>query len=217
MLQISQNQKINVEALKLQLLRGKTTRGRFNLPYTYEQVYDMLNASVQAEVAWREREYQDSPEMQAYICEVARWMQESKTFGLLMCGVPGNGKTTIMKAMQSLLNYIGSDNALKIMSAKDIVRLNKCNYEQYERVCRAPFLGIDDLGTEPAEVMDYGNVLNPVVDLLLYRYQEQLVTVVTTNLKPNELRDKYQDRIADRFNEMMSKIIFKDRTYRKTN
>ena len=45
-------------------------------------------------------------------------------------------------------------------------------------------LGLDDLGTEPSEVLDYGNVYTPVIDLLTKRYEEQLFTIITTNLTP---------------------------------
>ena len=75
-------------------------------------------------------------------------------------------------------------------------------------------LAIDDLGTEPAEVLDYGNVLNPAIDLLSARYTDQLFTVVTTNLTPKQIREHYGDRIADRFNEMFERIVFYNSTYR---
>ena len=75
-------------------------------------------------------------------------------------------------------------------------------------------LGIDDLGKEPAEIVDYGNILSPVVDLIEHRYDRQLFTVITTNLPPEKIREKYGDRIADRFNEMVGRIIFRNTTYR---
>ena len=75
-------------------------------------------------------------------------------------------------------------------------------------------LGIDDLGTEPSEVMGYGNVYTPVIDLLTKRYEEQLFTIITTNLTPQQIREHYDDRIADRLNEMVEKIVFKNGTYR---
>jgi DNA replication protein DnaC len=62
--------------------------------------------------------------------------------------------------------------------------------------------------------MDFGNVLCPVVDLLTKRYDMQLFTIVTTNLTPAEIREKYGDRVADRMNEMMVKVIFNNETYR---
>ena len=75
-------------------------------------------------------------------------------------------------------------------------------------------LGIDDLGTEPQEVMDFGNVVTPVIDLLTKRYDEQLFTIITTNLTPKQIRKHYGDRIADRLNEMVEKIVFNNGTYR---
>lgn len=58
------------------------------------------------------------------------------------------------------------------------------------------------------------NVLNPVVDLLSKRYDEQHFTIATTNLTPDEIRGKYGIRLADRFNEMMERIVFTNGTYR---
>ena len=78
-------------------------------------------------------------------------------------------------------------------------------------------LGIDDLGTEPREVMDFGNVVTPVIDLLTKRYDEQLFTIITTNLTPKQIREHYGDRIADRLNEMIEKIVFKNDSYRTDN
>ena len=75
-------------------------------------------------------------------------------------------------------------------------------------------LAIDDLGTEPLEIQDYGNIMSPMVDLLTRRYDKQLFAIVTTNLMPKEIRPKYGVRIGDRFNEMMVKIQFENDTYR---
>ena len=73
---------------------------------------------------------------------------------------------------------------------------------------------IDDFGTEPLEVIDYGNVLYPITDLLTTRYDRHLFTILTTNLTPSEIRPRYGDRIADRLNDMMGKVIFANSTYR---
>lgn len=205
------------------LLQRRITKGRFELPYTDEQMKDMLTACVMTEVAYRHQEYRANPEMDSYIEEAAQWLKDGKTFGLLLCGVPGNGKTTLMRAIQSLFGILDLKDdynnhlGLVIVDAREIARINKDNYELYKIYCNKPMLGIDDLGLEPTEVLDYGNVLNPVIDLLSHRYNEQLFTVITTNLQPKQIREKYNDRIADRFNEMMTKIIFKNPSYRGQN
>lgn len=78
-------------------------------------------------------------------------------------------------------------------------------------------LGIDDSGTEPAEVQDYGNIMYPIKELLTMRYDAQLFTVFTTNLEPKDIRQRYDNRIADRLNEMMVKIVYNNKTYRTDN
>lgn len=47
-------------------------------------------------------------------------------------------------------------------------------------------LAIDDLGTEPREIIEYGNVLSPIIDLISYRYEHQLPTIITSNLTLNK-------------------------------
>ncbi len=57
-------------------------------------------------------------------------------------------------------------------------------------------------------------MISPVVELLEYRYAQQLFTA---NLSPREIRDKYGNRVADRFNEQMHVITFQDHSYRSGN
>ena len=69
-------------------------------------------------------------------------------------------------------------------------------------------LAIDDIGLEPTEVLDFGNAINPVIEVLEHRYRQQLFTFITTNLTPKQIREKYGDRVADRFNEIMKCIVY---------
>lgn len=206
--------------MKSLLLRGRIMRANFRLPYEESQVIEMLTASVQAEVEYRHRLFEDNPQMREQIAKAARWLINQDKFGLLMCGVCGNGKSTLMLAIRSLINFLDMKDAYNEsmtvfrIDAREIARLSKDDFAKFEKIRSKKMLAIDDMGLEPAEVMDYGNILNPVVDLLSYRYDEQLFTIVTTNLKPEEIRQKYGDRIADRFNEMMERIIFYNGSYR---
>lgn len=175
-----------------------------------------------AEVAYRNRKYEPG-DMEEYIEKAAQWICEGDNCGLLICGAPGNGKTTLMKSIQVFVNNFdirckkNTATFMDTVDAREIIRMNKDSYELFKAYRNRPMLAIDDMGVEPTEVLDYGNVLNPVIDLLSHRYNEQLVTVVTTNLSPKEIRQKYGDRIADRFNEMMTKIIFRNQSYRTIN
>ena len=87
-------------------------------------------------------------------------------------------------------------------------------HQEWRTLSRRNMLAIDDLGTEPVEIQDYGNHLSPVIDLLYKRYDEQLFTIITTNLTPKEIRERYGERIADRLNEMAFRIVFDNDTYR---
>ena len=153
---------------------------------------------------------------------MAHWLTSpSSHFGMMLCGGCGNGKSTVLRAFQQLLNSLHipkPDNdgtcGIQIVDAKYIAHLCKNNHEAYRKLISVDMLGIDDLGTEPSEVMDYGNVYTPVIDLLTKRYEEQLFTIITTNLTPQQIREHYGDRIADRLNEMVKKIVFNNGTYR---
>lgn len=144
----------------------------------------------------------------------------SPKWGLIFFGDTGNGKTTLMLTLQKVVNWLAETPAipgnvgLRIVNAKDIHKAGD-NKKRFQLLCNDDLLGIDDLGAEPTEEMEFGNVTTPVIDLLEYRYSRQLFTVCTTNLAPSGLRDKYGNRIADRCREMFVKIVFKNQSFRK--
>lgn len=215
---------ISVEGLKSRLLQRRTTKPTFKLPNVdTEQTVDLLMTAVQAEVSYRHGTLQKTQELNEVISEAAKWLTgnvESHKCGLLLCGRCGNGKTTLMRAIESVIDVFdlkseyGKFLYVKRCTAKDIVLSAKTSHEAFIEVCRTPLLGVDDLGNEPAEVMDYGNVLSPITDLIETRYELQLPTIVTTNLTPKEIRNRYGNRIADRFREMMHRVVFESDTYR---
>ena len=197
-------------------------KARFKMPMSEVDAYACLLAAMMVEVEYRHRIFCSNEYLEKQLCEMAHWLTSpSSHFGILLCGGCGNGKSTMLKAFQQLLNSLhipkpddDSTYGIQIVDAKYIAYLCKNNYEAYRKLISVNMLGIDDLGTEPSEVMDYGNVYTPVIDLLTKRYEEQLFTIITTNLTPQQIREHYGDRIADRFNEMVKKIVFSNATYR---
>lgn len=221
---IDKDIKINVEAVKLQLLHQKTSKEYFKWPLTQQQAEDLLLAAYMAEVESRNRVYIDDSNTRNNISRIARHLVAPKKFGLMLAGTCGNGKTSLLKAIQSATNFLNlkyevrSDKeekiAISIIDVKEIIA-NCKDYQMMEVYKKTPYLGIDDMGKEPKEVLDYGNVCNPVIDLIEYRYDKQLTTFITTNLTPDEFKDKYGERITDRFREMIEKIVFNDGSYRR--
>lgn len=202
----------------------KTTREIFRIPRPLEEVTKMLQEAVRFEVEYRGGTViEDNME---HIEQAARWLTDPKTPGLYIAGNVGNGKTTLLNAIIQTINVQTNElprdakgkNAwvFRINSSR-LVEVAKKSDEELGEWIRRPMLAIDDLGSEESTVKTYGNVLNPAVELLSYRYEYQLFTIVTTNLKPDDIRKVYGDRIADRLNEMMTRINIKVPTYRTKN
>ena len=222
---MEQKLKIDVEGFKKSLLQRRPMKARFKMPMPEEEAYAWLLASIMAEVEYRHRTFYSNEHLEKQINEMAHWLTSpSSHFGMMLCGGCGNGKSTMLKAFQQLLNSLHipkPDNngtyGILIVDAKYIAHLCKNNHEAYRKLICVDMLGIDDLGTEPSEVMDYGNVYTPVIDLLTKRYEEQLFTIITTNLTPQQIREHYGDRIADRLNEMVKKIDLNSLKHEKFN
>ena len=209
--------------LESQLNQPPTTKERFRLPFSKEDAMRVLLAGVKAEVERRDKTFIMSETLMTQTEEIAEWLTgDHSKFGLMLCGGCGNGKTTFVKAFQQILNRMGMkvDNeyseryAIRIANARDLARVCKEDYDEWRDISYKRMLAIDDFGTEPLEVMDYGNILYPMTELLMTRYERHLFTIITTNLTPTEVRQKYGERIADRLNDMMGKVIFANSTYR---
>lgn len=189
---------------------------------TEEQATDILLAAYKAEVEFRHRSFVADERIAENCKRLAAFLTaDNSKFGVMLCGICGNGKTTMLYAFRSAMNWLSDGGAfgrerkgIRVVDAKEIAAYAK-EPRNFNELRMSPMLGIEDMGREATEVIDYGNVLNPVIDLLEYRYNMQLFTFITTNLKADEVRKKYGDRIADRFNEMLEVIIFGNTTYRK--
>lgn len=160
-----------------------------------------------------------------HINAVAKWATQKGKFGLLLSGSYGNGKSTLVRALQSVTSYVYDSKypnaqpndkvSLRIVNALDVSNAATHDQTTFRRYSTSPFLAIDDVGLEPAEVMNYGNVINPLVQLITYRYDNLLPTIITTNLTPAQIREHYGERIADRFVEFFERIVFTNPSYRR--
>ena len=182
-----------------------------------------LLAAYQAEVERRHKVFERNEHFDAQLNRIANYLTGgSKKFGLMFCGLCGNGKTTWAKALQLLVSGLNLKNPINnlyyvfpLWNAKDLAMRSKGNYNDWRNVMRYQLMIVDDLGTEPREVMEFGNVYTPLIDLITTRYEEQLYTIFTTNLTPAQLEEKYGKRIVDRLNEMVEKVIFENESYRR--
>lgn len=219
-----------------EIIPPQTTEARFRFNLPPQQALDLLTAAYRYEVQRRQRPFILDENTESNLVRLAEFLtQQTPKFGIMCCGTCGNGKTTLLYAFQRVVNYLqwkqhfsflDSDTRqfranIEIFRAKELAALSR-ERKEFREVIQRPMLAIDDMGTEPTEVFDYQNINTPVVDLIDYRYNHQLFTFITTNLVAKQrddndvtIRMKYGDRIADRFNEMLHVIVFKDISYRK--
>ena len=220
---MNKNGQIRVEELKYRLLQQRITNTRFKLPMSFDDAKVYLLAAYQAEVERRHRVFERNEHFDAQLNLIAKYLTGgSKKFGLMFCGLCGNGKTTWAKALQLLVSGLNLKNPINnlyyvfpLWNAKDLAMRSKGNYNDWKNVMRYQLMIVDDLGTEPREVMEFGNVYTPLIDLITTRYEEQLYTIFTTNLTPAQLEEKYGKRIVDRLNEMVEKVVFENESYRR--
>ncbi len=211
--------------LTQRLLAQKNTRGRFKFPCSRQQAIDLLTAAYRAEVAFRQGTFVDDERTAAHIADLADFLtSQTPKFGVMLCGSYGNGKTTLMLALRSATNELNRcgqfdrHTGLRMEDAREIARLYTARDQQgYLALKQHERIIIEDLGKEPVEQLNFGTVISPIVELLEYRYTEQLFTAITTNLTPKEIRAKYGNRIADRFNEMMMVMTYENGSYRSNS
>lgn len=209
----------------LEKQEAMTPRFRFKLEP--QQALDLLTEMYCREVASRHlKVIMDGNTSASLIAMAEALTAEKPKFGLWLYGLPGNGKTSLMRAFMRAFRYLQHNRhfdfmgeyfrraELRFITAKDVVGMRKEKPREFNDLCDELILCIDDVGTEPVEVQDFGNVLTPISDLLLHRYAFQRYTVVTSNLAPEFIKDAYKERVADRCREMFATIKFTGSTYR---
>jgi DNA replication protein DnaC len=179
-------------------------------------------------------EYRNLDEkMKQNISDTANWLCDpNKKPGLLFFGDVGTGKTTLLKAICNTINTmcerdtddrgrrettLDDFSCINLIKAKSIVNdyANPAMRPRYDLMSKVALLAIDELGVEPVESKLFGNTSEPIVDMLCERYDRQLCTIISTNLDDAEIKRRYGNRLADRFNEMFATIPFNGQSFRK--
>lgn len=207
------------------LMAQKTTMSRFSLEVSERDAANGIYSAMSAVLESRGQQINFDAATRSHTLEIAKWLiNPTEKCGLLLRGKYGNGKTTFLKALKWLIEFtteitngLNGKHIVKMLSAKQIADLclGEESRKEYRRLFDEPILAIDDMGQEPLEVIRYGMIYNPVIDILLHRYDRQLMTLISTNLNSQELEAKYGGRIRDRLREMAKVIKFENSSYRK--
>ena len=173
------------------------------------------------------REYIQNADQIRVFSQIAKILTTcNHKFGVLLNGITGNGKTTLLRAIQCVVKdfnlvdpLLSSEShftnaGLCIITATELCRVFLKDDSGYDRYKNQSLLAIDDIGVEPKSVQSYGNIYTPIADIIAYRYQRQLFTIITTNIANKNIRPRYGDRIADRLNEMAYIVTMPDVNFR---
>ena len=136
--------------------------------------------------------------------EIIDWMVDTRGRGLMLMGECGLGKSTILNYVIPAIFRTRTNKVLRSVPAKELVAVDR-NV--------APFIIIDDLGTESIK-NDYGTKIDAVADAISYAEDSSKTLLITTNLSPNSLKERYDERTLDRLRKCKV-VIIKGKSFRK--
>ena len=136
--------------------------------------------------------------------QVIDWMVDTRGRGLMLMGECGLGKSTILNFVIPAIFRTKTNKVLRSIPAKELAAVER-NV--------APFIIIDDLGTESIK-NDYGTKVDAVADAISYAEDSSKTLLITTNLSPNSLKERYDERTLDRLRKCKV-VIIKGKSFRK--
>ena len=125
---------------------------------------------------------------------VERWM-DSDYRGLVLMGSVGTGKTTMAYAIRRAWEHpLKIANVRNCQWIADQIKLDATWVQ--EIAGEKGLMILDDFGTEPKV---WGE--ESMLPILFTRYQNNLPTIITTNLNFQLIKERYGERIADRLRD----------------
>ncbi|KAA6329961.1 hypothetical protein EZS27_021286 [termite gut metagenome] len=207
--------------------RKKNGQLRFPFPFSYDEYRQMLTGS--ANIILEKRRERNTfivdDKNEPVIKQLFLYLRMDDSFsgdiwkGIMLVGKYGSGKTLIMQAMSEmyntvilslhiqrpLLTFIKSSELLNVLKEKPVKTFSKL-----------PLI-IDELGREPKQIMDFGNLRSPMIELLCERYDTGAWTHGVSNFTLETLssENQYGRMTGDRLKSMFNFIELKGESRRK--
>lgn len=182
----------------------------YDIGRPYEDVLRVLTEAYGALVESTGHALSGIPE---HLSTVAKWMCGQGRCGLLLYGGYGLGKTTTLRAIHYAVRFLSDGGYVLHHTAKQVLSMPEEDAKSLRR--SGNIVMVDELGREQNERRDYGNVSEPVIELIRFREDRGLPTVLASNLLEQEFVSKYDPYIHDRLFGSFSRIFFEGQSYRR--
>ncbi len=207
-------------AKKSRACKGLMPKREFFWPEGFNEAFSLrlFRTLYEAEVNAMNYDYVYNDKVADHIQMLSDWFSGEGPNNLLMMGYCGTGKSTLLNVIADFLDF----KRIRFFRASANVLTNQ--YEQLrdassfcKEAWNADILLLDDLGSEHPESISYAQELFPITDLLSHRYNLRLMTFITTNLDPEQIKNRYGHRILDRLTGDYTCEVFNSTSFRTMN
>lgn len=139
--------------------------------------------------------------------EVVRWLEYNDKRGLFLYGDCGRGKSLLTRYVipAILLKY-----SKKVVSVYDVQSMNR----NINEVLKKHIIALDDIGTEDVSV-NYGNKRLAFAEVIDAAEKQGKLIIISTNLKGDEIIERYGQRTMERIVSTTKRIEFKGKSLRR--
>ena len=142
--------------------------------------------------------------------------------GLFIHGGTGSGKSIffeIFKKYTAKLNHNSFIQSKQTKIVAEVAKKGIAELEKYVKDRMPVILYIDDFGSANSIIQHFGNEFDVMDELIQARYDEFIksgaITHITTNVKPADFKEKFNERITSRMHQMFNVIKFPDKDFRR--
>lgn len=146
--------------------------------------------------------------------EIAKWLQDNDYKGLLLYGANGRGKSVMCyNILPTVFQYYFKQVKIFKCRANNLHLIQSDKTDYYSMLC-AQVIFIDDFGTESITSV-YGEKRDVFSDIVDIAEQDKKLLVLSTNLTPDEIRDRYGIRTLDRLRAITRAICLNGESMRE--
>lgn len=146
--------------------------------------------------------------------EIAKWLQDNDYKGLLLYGANGRGKSVMCyNILPTVFQYYLKQVKIFKCRANNLHLIQSGRTDYYSMLC-AQVIFIDDFGTESITSV-YGEKRDVFSDIVDIAEQDKKLLVLSTNLTPDEIRDRYGIRTLDRLRAITRAICLNGESMRE--